>query len=1114
MKRTIWKSTFREMKQSFGRFFAILAIVALGVAFYAGLTVTKSAMVQTTQKYLDEQNFYDYRLLSTMGFRQEEADSLQEKEGVESVEGAISFDIICQGESGNDMVLKAHSITEQVNRLKLLYGRMPESADECVVDADLYSKDAIGRTIKISENNEEGDFENFEYKEYTIVGIAQSPLYIQFERGNTSLGAGKLSGFFYIPKDGFTLDFFTELYVKFTDDFALYSEEYDKFLAEKELLWEDYVAEAANLSFHGIKADAEEKLAEAKEEFATERADAEAELLDAEEQLADARVQLEDGEKQLLDAKEELEEAKDTIAENEKELAEAEAEIADKEKELVDGEKELEQGIAEWNLNQDILEASKLEIMIAQAQLAQQKATLQTAESEVLSAETALTTAERAISIMKQIYGEDSTEVAEKEKELAAARAELETGKKALADGKATIAAYEKQLSDGLEQISTGQKELDSAWDEIEASEKQIEDGKLALADAKQQIEDGQEQLEDGKKELEEGEQTLLEKEQEFADAKAEYEDGVKEYEDGLAEFNEEIANAEEEIADAETFIADMEEPDSYLLGRETNVGYVCFENDSSIIEGIAKIFPVFFFLVAALVCITTMNRMVEEQRTQIGVLKALGYSELMIMTKYMFYAGSAAIAGCIIGYFGGTWLFPNVIWYAYGIMYSVSPLLYIFDWQLAVVSLLVSILCSMGATWMSCRVELNQVAAQLMRPKTPKAGKRVFLEYIPFVWKRLGFLKKVSIRNIFRYKKRLIMMVLGISGCTALLVTGYGVKDSIANVATKQFDEIHIYDISVIFSEEFNKEDARAIEEVAGVSEDAYVAVYETNYDLVTDESRKAVNLVVFDDETDMTPFINLHTEEKEQIAFPGDGEVVITDKMAESFGLEIGDIVALQNEDMQEITATISGIAQNFIYSYAYVNENTYKQQVGEEAEFQSVYVNLPENTDLHQVSASLMADENVITVSVNQDMKERLGSMLKSLDLIVVVIILCAGGLAFIVLYNLTNINITERIREIATIKVLGFTKQETASYVFRENVVLTGMGIVVGMILGHYLHLFVMNEVNIDMVAFDIHVRPISYLYSVLLTFAFAWIVNKVMGKKLERVSMTESLKSVD
>lgn len=1157
--RTIWKSTLREIKQSFGRFIAILAIVALGVGFFAGLKVTKSAMVETTGNYLEKQGFYDYRVLSTMGFKQEEVEYLRQQAGVRGVEGAVSFDIIYQDAAGNESVAKVHSITEELNRLVVLKGRMPENPGECVADANIFTEDRIGETLTLSENNEEEDLEHFARREYTIVGIVQSPSYIQYERGNTSLGTGRVSGFLYLPYEGFDVDYYTEIFVKFTEEFPMYSDAYQDFLDEKEPFWEDCASQAAYMSYQRILTDAEKELADAREEFDAEKADAEKELADAWAELEDAREQLEDGERQLEDARKELADAKKTVADKERELADGEREIAEKEQELADGERELaekEQELADGEKEirdgyEELadggrqLDAAERELEEGRKQLAEQKAVLDAKDEELTAGEKQLDQLEAAGLIPAEL--------------LAQKRLEIEAGKAQLAEGRAAIAAYEQQLWGAAAQIEAGWSELDNAGrllfegqrelDEgkvaLSNAREELEDGRRQLADAREELEDGRKQLSDARKEIADAEQTLAEKEQEFADGQTEYADGLAEYEDGVREFDEEIADAQRELEDAEQEIADLEEPDSYLLGRDTNVGYVCFENDSSIVEGIANIFPVFFFLVAALVCITTMNRMVEEQRTQIGVLKALGYSEGIIMSKYMFYSGSAALVGCIIGYAGGTWLFPRVIWTAYGIMYRVDTLVYVFDWKLAVISLIVSMLCSMGTTWLSCRMELQEVAAQLMRPKSPKAGKRVLLEYVTFIWKRLGFLRKVSIRNIFRYRKRLIMMVMGISGCTALLVTGFGIKDSIANVAVQQFEEIQTYDVNILFSEDITVETLAGVDELlenaaAGVEggTDAeggmengvgngtengtgaeigiwqYAAVYETTFDLVTENGRKSVNLLVFDGETDMTPFLNLHTADDEPIEFPGAGELVITDKIANDFGIRTGDTVTLQNEDLQTITARASGINQNFIYNYVYVSSETYREQTGEEPGHRNLYLNIPENMDVHLVSAALMKWDDVSSVTVNADTMERFSSMMRSLDLIVVFVIACAAGLAFIVLYNLTNINITERVREIATIKVLGFHKRETASYVFRENMVLAAMGIVVGLPLGHLLHLFVMNEIHIDMIAFDIQVRPVSYLYSVILTYLFAWLVNLMMGGKLERISMTESLKSVD
>lgn len=560
------------------------------------------------------------------------------------------------------------------------------------------------------------------------------------------------------------------------------------------------------------------------------------------------------------------------------------------------------------------------------------------------------------------------------------------------------------------------------------------------------------------------------------------------------------------------------------MLTRDANIGYVCFESDSGIVEGIANVFPLFFFLVAALVCITTMNRMVEEQRTQIGVLKALGYGEGAIMGKYMFYAGSGAVSGCILGFFAGTCLFPVVIWTSYQIMYNTCRISYVFNGELLIVSLVVSLLCSMGTTWLSCRYELFSVAAELMRPKAPRAGKRILLEKIPFLWSRLKFLHKVSLRNLFRYKKRFFMMIIGISGCTALLVTGFGIKDSIADVAVQQFEEIQIFQVGASLKEEMETdtnanmdkdiEKESSLEKILDTWSRGYCQIHESSMDLIRADKTKAVNLVIARDEERIGDYVNLHSVQNEPVPYPKKGEIIISNNLAELFRLKKGDVVTLRDEEYKEIKVKVCGIFENYVYNYVYLNKETYKQCYGKEPEYKTLYINIKEGKDTHEAAAALMDLNQVSAATINEDTMERFSTMMESLNYIVFLIIVCAGSLAFIVLYNLTNINITERVREIATIKVLGFFKNETASYVFRENMVLTAIGALLGLALGNLLHAFVMHQIQIDMVSFDVHIKPQSYVYSLLFTFGFTAVVNLFMSFKLEKINMAESLKSVD
>lgn len=1000
MKSMMKKTTLREIRESLGRYLAIMAIVALGVGLFAGLKITETVMVGSADAFWQAQQLYDYRLVSTLGFEEEDVQALAQKADVRAVQGAMEADVLYTDEQGNDKVLKAHSILENINMLETVAGRLPESDTECVVDDHLYGEEVIGSKIVLSGDNDQDDLDSFRYTEYTIVGTVRSPLYVQFERGTTSLGNGSVSGFVYLLPEGFATDYYTDIYVKFEEDAQVYSDEYDAYMDEREAQWETYCEEQGERRYQSIMTEAEEELADAEQELADEKAEAEVELADAKQELTDAEKEIADGEKKLEDGEQELADNKEVIAQKERELADA-------------------------------------------------RAALEAQEAELASQEEALA---------------------------------------GMMQGQAAGMQY--------------QMPADMARQQLEAGKAQIEEGEAELRKARGQIRDAGEEIEESRQEL--------------ADARQEVEDGWQEYNDAKAEFDEKIADAEQKLADARAEIADIEKPDTYVLGRETNTGYVCFESDSSIVEGIANVFPVFFFLVAVLVCMTTMNRMVEEQRTQIGVLKALGYGEARIMGKYLFYSGSAAFTGCVAGYLAGIRLFPLVIWQAYGVMYRFGGIVYAFDWATAVLCLAASLLCSMGTTWASCRHELREVAAELMRPKSPKAGKRIFLEWIPFIWSRMKFLHKVSVRNIIRYKRRFLMMVIGISGCTALLLTGFAIRDSVTTVADRQFEEIQTYAVGVTLKDGVTKEDLSLLEELDQIVADNggdYGLAVETSMDLETADGIKSVKLIAAAEPESFGAYFDLHTPAGEPIAYPQAGEVVICNKLSERYRIRAGDTITLFNEDREELQAVVSGVCENYIYNYVYVNEETYRKATGETG-YQSVYVNLPAEADVYGVGASLMKAEHVTAVAVNRDMLLRVSRMMTSMNYIVFVIIACAGALAFIVLYNLNNINITERIREIATIKVLGFYKKETATYVFRENTVLTGIGCAVGLVLGRLLHIYVMHEVDIDMMSFDVHVEPVSYLLSILLTFVFTWLINRIMSGKLDKINMAESLKSVD
>lgn len=1088
MSKGMIKTTIREIRGSLGRYMAILAIVMLGVGLFSGLKATTPAMIATENDYLAQQNFFDFRLLSTVGFDEEDVKELTELDEVADVEGAVSVDALCILGEGNESVYKIHTLPESINRVVLTAGRMPERADECLLDSALYGEEAIGKQITVTDNNDEDTLEMFEDCTFTAVGIVRSPYYINFERGTTSIGEGKITAFFYVPREAFACDYLTEIYVTARQKYDVYTDEYEDYIDAIQSEIEEKNELLVTERYEELITEAQEKIDDAQTELDDKKAEAEEELADAWQKILDGEQEIKDGEQEIKDGEQEIADGKQEIADHEQEIKDGEQEIIDGEQEIQDKEKELQDAEEEVSYHEWEIFDSELNLASAWDQLEQAKEELKTQEDTLLGKQSGLG-------------------------QIQSGKVEIEEGKEQIKEAKNKLAFQEQVLLESEAELQGVKDEVTNARTELEDGKAELEKAKQELADAKTELADGKEELENAKKDLVTAEAELEDGKADLEEGKTELADAKTEYEEAQQEFEQEVEEAQQKIDDAREELADIEEPDDYVLNRNSNIGYACYESDSNIVAAIANVFPVFFFLVAALICMTTMNRMIEEQRTQIGVLKALGYGNASIMGKYLFYAGSAAVIGAVIGCIGGTWLFPKVIWTGYGIMYSMGEIEYFFDFWMAALSLAAALLCSVGAAYFSCRHELRSVPANLIRPKAPKSGKRIFLERITAIWSRLKFLHKVSLRNIVRYKKRFFMMVLGISGCTALLVTGFGIRDSVTNIADMQYDEVQIYDIGITFKDGVQAEDMEKLTQMAGMPKQI-ACRYEESVDIDFAGKTKSIYLEIPEDVEEIGTFLNLHTQEGEDIPYPGEGEAVLTAKIAENMGIEPGDQVTLRDNDMNSFTVSVSALCENYVYNYIYVSKETYVNQIGKEPEYKSAYALVEEGTDVHEAAAALSDLNNVLSVSVIEDMRQRIGTMMESMNYIVALIIVCAGSLAFIVLYNLTNINITERIREIATIKVLGFYAKETADYVFRENLVLTAIGAVIGLLLGKWLHWFVMYNINIDMVSFKTLITPVSYLLSLLFTFGFALLVNGLMYFKLEKINMAESLKSIE
>lgn len=1091
VRRSAWrKNNLREIKHSLERYLAIMAIIALGVGFFSGLKITKAAMVKTLDTYVADKKMYDFRLLSTLGLTKDDEEYFNKQEGL-TAEGAVTIDFIAETDLDKDVVLKAHSITENVNILNIKKGRTAEKPDECVLDARYFSGDVIGSKIRVSSANDEDTINLFAYKEYTVVGIADSINYLNYDRGITDLAGGTVYGFVYLPIEGFSTDYYTELLVRYDEYHKVYSKEYEDFISEKEDYLKEALEERGRIRHDDMVNEAKEEVLKAEEEYKDAYDEYLSKKAEAEDELDKALKKLEDAGQELKEQEEKLKDAETKLAEGEKDYDQS---LKEYKKGLKEYESKKQKALSELNSRKKELENNRQTVISAINQIE---------ESGVLNQYAQL---KENIPLMEaalaQFPSQDSEEYVTLQNQLSQAKAAV-----AEIEASGVIGQYD-ELKSNLSMIDEGLKELENAKKEanreFEKTEAKINEAKNRLDDAKKQIDKNKEDIRKGWEALKEG--------------KAEYEKGLKEYaknkeeaDKSLADAKEELDKARKEIDDAWEEIEDIPAAKVYVLSRNQNVGYGSFENDSSIVEGIARILPIFFFLVAALVCTTTMTRMVDEQRTLIGTLKALGYSDAAIIGKYIFYSGSAAIVGCCIGYYLGTRYFPMAIWEAYGIIYGFADIEYVFDLKLALISLIVSLICSVGVTYTSCKAELLKMPAQLIRPKAPKAGKRVFMEYIPFIWRKISFLHKVSIRNIFRYKRRFFMTVFGIAGCTALVVAAMGVSDSIKNIVNDQFDYIMTHDYNISFTEAQSEEKRENFKSEFSDVLSECVFVCADEMEAVQNNRTKRINVVASDD-PDITDVIGLHYKGKD-LSFPAFGKAAVSDKLAREYGLEPGDKITVKVNETDTVDIEIESVFENYLYNYLLMTGETYEAVFGKEIAYDSAYAST-DKEDIYSVSALLSKADNVANVSVLNDMRTMVDNMMQSMDYIIGLVILCAGALGFVVIYNLNNINITERNREIATIKVLGFYSRETKQYVYRETMILTVIGSLLGLGLGKLLHRFVMNQINVEAVSFKVQIFGISYLVAILVTYATTILVNLMLMKKIDNINMTESLKSVE
>lgn len=1110
-KNRLTTDAVREIRHTLSRFLSILVLAALAVAFLAGLRATAPDMKYTADRYYDRTGFMDGWVLSTLGLTQEDLDTLSAADGVEDVEGAWSVDA-----TAVDCIVSVRSLPERLNLLEVKRGRLPEAPNECVTEGLLLVELGLelGDTLELTlEEENEGDLTR---TSYTIVGVVNCPLYVGTDRGTSSLGSGSVDAFLFVPGENFTYDYYTAAY--FTGEGLRELDSYgDEYEDRAEVLLDSLDplgSERAQIRYETLVGDAQTELDEAQAELDDARAEADQELADGRRELDDARKELDQGWADYREGRDtldrELDDARRTLADAARKLNDAQAELDDGRVQYQDGLARYREGLAQYEDGLARYQSGLAQHQAGLAEYERNKAALDGQQAQVNEGlaqyEAALKQAEGT-----PAYEQVLAQLAEQKAQLDMAQAQLDAGYAQLAPVKNQLDGARAEL-DGSKAVLDGSKaELDSAKAVLDETERQLAQAEREIAAGWRDYRSGQAELAQAR---EDGERELADALDKLEDGEAEYAGGLKEYEDGKAEADGKIADAQQKLDDALDELDQVEECQWYILGRNTNVGFVSFAQDTERVSNLATIFPVIFFLVAALACLTTMTRMVEEQRTEIGALKAMGFSRLSISKKYIGYAFLASLLGGVIGLGVGATLIPAVVANAFGIMYAMPPLEFREQNALCVLSVLAAVACTTGAALWACLSTLMAAPANLMRPKAPKAGKRVFLERVRPVWRRLSFTWKVTMRNLFRYQRRFWMTVIGIGGCTALIVTGFGLHESIFAILNKQFDEISLYDATAGLDEDAAPEELAAVTDYLDGS--GMVEWWHLTSQTAAEASAGGmaydVGLYAIDDFEGFTQFMNLrHRKGGGGVTPPGDG-AILTEKLSELLGVEVGDTVTIDKDGRVEVR--VDDIVEHYVQHNVYLSAACYERLFGEAPAQNLLLLEYGEGAESDQVSAELMAMDAVTSHSYIAAIRDSFTNSMEAIDYAVVIIILSAAALAFVVLYNLTNINITERVRELATLKVLGFFDKEITAYVYRENVFLTLFGIVLGLVMGRLLHAWLVLTVEVDLVMFGRTAPAYAYVLAAVLTAVFSVMVNVAAHFKLKKVDMVESLKTVE
>ncbi|MBR3767437.1 MAG: FtsX-like permease family protein [Clostridia bacterium] len=1182
MSKALIKDTLRTIKNNFSRYISIMLIIALGTAFFVGIKATAPDMFATAEKYFTDYNLMDIRIQSLAGLTDEDIAAVKKLEGVQYVSGQKFTDALVRinGEieadiDGTQISARAYSISPEyiseflvgtnngsyMNRPELIEGKYPSSVNECLVDASRLSTPEsykVGNTITLE--TESGNAPStLNTNTFTIVGIIRSPYYLSFERGNTNVGSGKIGTFIIIPEEAFNMDYYSEIYVNVqgADYFDPYSDQYFEYIAPIITNIEAISANQMKIRAAALRPELQKSIAEGEALIQNSSSEVSEKLKDLDDTIAQLEELVNNGPQLLQDAEQEF---NDKFSSAQGELSNNTAEYYAAIEEYSRQEELYKKNLDLYNTEdlkhtqaKNLYDSTYADYQSARSSLSFVQQTIKTTESLITAAEATLL---RIGDIQTDAYSNEQIQSIINMMQLT--YPELYNAVKSLTtQGLATeiAASLQPYLDSQKANLARQQKELDeknaaldTLGEQLAAKEKELTQATLDLANAKTQLDQAASDLQSASAQLTsygyniqssnlqlqiekiQAEAKLNELRNQVTNAPMNLAQAKEQRASAMTQLDAGLRSAQEELSSAKSLFGKLDKISWSIYDRNDTPGYQSYGQTVNNIEVLSNIFPIFFFILSSMICLTTLTRLVEEDRVLIGTYKALGYTQISIVAKYVIYSLSACFIGTALGIGVAVFLLPFIINSAYSVMYSLPGLIYVFPWWHSLLSLLISVLCTAFATTLAIFRELQTNPSVLMRPKAPKVGKRILLEKVPLIWEKLSFTAKVTARNLFRNKQRFTMTLFGIAGCTALLIASLGMHNSISAILTKQYGDnaISKYDFQIVFNTtqttsthtyEFNEAagDARisslmltAMKSMVGSSErsdktlDVYVLVPEKSASL--------------------SEYIDLRNRKTGEKYILDDTGAIITEKLAADTKTNVGEQIQFTDGEGNTYSVTVSAIAENYTFHYIYMTEKTYKDTTGEAPQFNYAVGNLSSTFDDADqetlanakglISTDLMKTDGITAVAFTSDTTESISQITDALSLVILLFFVSALILAFVVLYNLSNINIIERTREIATLKVLGFVDNEVSSYIYRENIFVSLFGILFGVALGILLHYLLISFTAIDTVMYGQNIAWYSFLIAIVITGIIIVFVNLLLHRKLKKVEMVLSLKSVE